>query len=196
MLVVTSNVRQVSKWLSRVERQQVPFATAVSLTRTAKDAQTNLEKRLGRVFDRPTPFTRRAIAIRPARKTRLVARVLVKDIQARYLLLQETGGVRRPQRRALILPSAARRNQYGNLPRGAVKRMLARPDTFSGTVAGVAGIWQRKGRRLKLLVAYEGRAVYRPRFGFRDTAAKTARARFDHHLRRELAKAIATARGA
>ena len=191
---VGTTIRQFRRRLTAIQRRQLPFATALALTATAKDVQRNVEKAIDRGFDRPTPFTRRAIGITAARKTRLIASVFVKRIQAQYLAVQETGGERRPRGRALVLPAAARLNRYGNLPRGAVRRLLGRPDTFSGTVRGIAGIWQRRGRSVSLVVAYEPKARYRPRLGFMDTARKTARARFPIQMRRALERALATAR--
>ena len=52
----------------------------------------------------------------------------IKAKQAEYLGIQETGGERLPRGRALVLPSQARVNQYGNIPRKAVARALSRPN--------------------------------------------------------------------
>ena len=67
-------------------------------------------------------------------------------------------------------------NRYGNLAggQGRIKRLLAKKNTFQGTIGGVAGVWQRpkRGKRsrgdsgtieqsgLKLLVAYESSTQY------------------------------------
>lgn len=188
-----SNLEAFRRALDETGAREVPFAAARALTDTARDVETNTAKRLPKVFDRPTPFTLRGLFVKPARKARLVATVGFKDKQADYLALQETGGTRRPKGRALVVPASARVNRYGNLPRGAVRRALARPDTFSGTVRGVAGIWQRTRRGgVRLLVAYEDRARYEPRLGFDDGARKTALARFGRHFARRFAEAVET----
>ncbi|GAB5376485.1 MAG: hypothetical protein AcusKO_29470 [Acuticoccus sp.] len=178
----------------------MPFATSLALTETARDIETNVNKRIGRVFDRPTPFTKRAVFVQRASKAKLVATVGIKDKQAEYLELQEEGGTRLPKGRALVMPVQARVNQYGNIPRKAVARAVARPDTFAGKVKGVGGIWQRakagrkRQRSIKLLYAFEAAAQYRPRFGFMDTARKTAEARFPSQFWRALARAVSTAK--
>jgi hypothetical protein len=147
------------------------------------------------VFDQPTPFTQRGVAALPATKAKLYSRVVIKDAQAKYLGIQEDGGIRRPAARALVVPFQARLNRYGNLPRGGVRRLLARDDTFSGVVRGVGGIWQRnRDGTVRLLIAYEDQATYRPRFGFRRMVEKTARDRFDANFRRAFAEAMETAR--
>lgn len=198
---VSHNIRQVERGLSDFARRQLPFATALALTRTARDIKANSEKRLRRRLDRPTPFTLRAFAVRRATKRRLAAEVFAKDRQAAYLSFAEDGGTRRPKGEAIVVPAErTRRNRYGNMPRGAIGRALARGDTFSGDPAGPrgGGIWKRVGRKgrggLRLVADYAKRAVYRPRLGFEDGAVKTTRARLPAHLTAALAHAIRTAR--
>lgn len=194
-LSVKSNIAQFRRQMRREQRSQLPFATAVALTRTGKDAKAAVEKKLPDVFDRPTPFTQRGVAALPATKAKLYSRVLIKNAQANYLGIQEDGGIRRPAGRALVVPFQARLNRYGNLPRGGVRRLLARDDTFSGVVRGVGGIWQRnRDGTVRLLIAYEDQTTYRPRFGFKRMVEKTARERFDANFRLAFAEAMETAR--
>ena len=194
-LNVQSNVKQWSRRMAAVERKQVPFATAVALTKTAKDVERNTLKLLDRRLDRPTPFTKRGLFVKAANKHRLVAKVGFKPIQAAYLDKPERGGTRKPKGRAIIVPASQRLNRYGNLPKGSVQRLLARDDTFSGEVRGVPGIWQRnKKGGLKLLIAYVERATYKPQLRFQAGAMKTARARFPIQWRRAFESAVRTAR--
>ena len=161
-----------------------------------RDVEKAVEKRIATTFDRPTPYTQRAVYVRPASKSKLYAEVGIKDRQARYLEIQETGGTRQPKGRAIVLPVGARLNKYGNMPKGAVGRALARKDTFSGRIGGVAGIWQRqrKGQPPKLLYAYENDATYQPVFRFQATADEVARTRLRSNISRAMATAILTAR--
>lgn len=166
-VLTMTNAGDVEDWLSGIQRREIPFATALALTTLAKDIKEDIPSLLERRFDRPTPFTKRGAAIKAATKRNLESRVFIKDKQAAYLSIQSTGGVRRPKRKALVVPARTRRNKYGNLPRGSVKRLLARSDTFSGKVRGTPGIWQRmKSGRLKLLVSYAPQAAYKPRIDF------------------------------
>lgn len=183
--------------VQQVERRakQVEFATARALTWTGRDAKPDLEQHITNVFDRPTPFTKRAVAALPARRGNLVSRVLIKDAQAKYLGTQEEGGTRTPKGRAIVVPSSARTNRYGNLPRGAIRRMLARSDTFSANIGGTGGIWQRqRSGGLKLLVAYTQTAQYSKRFGMRDKVRGFAMEKFPQAFDKSLAQAFATAR--
>lgn len=131
----------------------------------------------------------------PATKASLSARVHLKDVQAAYLGLQITGGVRTPKKRALVLPGAGLKlNQYGNIPRNKVKQLLARPDTFSGRVGNVAGIWQRTRKGLKLMLLYEPKAQYRKRFPFYEIVADVVRRRLTANLDAAIALAVRSAR--
>lgn len=175
--------------------RQIPFALALGLTTAAQKAKGAVERQIDRAFDRPTPFTRRAVGITRATKTTLSATVFIKDAQAAYLFRQEVGGQRRPVKRALLIPVGAKLNQYGNLSQNQLKRLLTRPDTFSGTIGGVGGIWQRqKLGSPKLLIAFAPHAEYEPRFGFVDTVEASVRATIADDLREAWARATASAR--
>lgn len=190
-----SNLRQFRKTLLREQRSQLPFATAQALTMTGRDAKVGVEDRIGKAFDRPTSFTKRAAASLPASKTRIYSRVLIKDRQAEYLGIQERGGARLPARTAIPVPVGARLNQYGNMPRGALRRLLARADTFSGTVRGIGGIWQRdKSGGVKLLIAYQPKAQYKPAFEFKETVKRLAAERFPKNFQTAFSRALETAR--
>ena len=194
-LSMDSNIAAFRRKMLKEQKSQLPFATARALTWTGREVKEQTERRIERAFDRPTSFTKRGVAAFPASKSRMYSRVLIKDRQAEYLSLQETGGTRTPDGRALVVPVGARTNRYGNLPRGGVRRMLARSDTFSGRVRGVAGIWQRtRGGSVKLLVSYEPRAEYRPRFEFAERARREARRRFPDNFERSFKQAMDTAR--
>lgn len=196
MIVIGDNIARFERSLGQ-HQSQVPFAIATGINDTLNDVKLAEERRLPLVFDRPTPFTRKGLMIRRATKTRLAGEVRYKDIQQKYLRLQQTGGERKPKGRALVVPVGQRLNQFGNLSRGAIKRLLARPDVFSGEVRGVAGIWQRpksRGGKMKLLIAYEPSAKYQPRLAFREHARQVATRVLQQNLARAWRRAIQTAR--
>jgi hypothetical protein len=189
--------------LSDLGRKQLPFATAMALNDTAESVKRVEELEIDRAFDRPTPFTRRALYMRRASKGRLTAQVGVKSLQAKYLKLQATGGVRRPAGSALVVPVSARKNKYGNLARGAVKKSLKRADVFvAGKRRGKtghlrAGVYQRpkrSGQPLKLLVAFEPRAEYSPRWDFQSLAMRRASGVFPDRFKARLVQAIRSAK--
>jgi hypothetical protein len=190
-----ADFRPMTRALDDLGKKQIPFAAARALNDTAQAAQIRVKRELPSIFDRPTPFTLNAIGIERASKSKLQARVFVKDKQAAYLEVQETGGTKTPKKRAFLLPRGLRRNQYGNMPKGAVASARAKPTTFSGTVGGVPGLYQRmKNGAAKLLAFYATRASYKPRFGFKQRTLKTAKAVWPSAFRQSLAKALSTAR--
>ena len=199
---ISSNVSALRATLDDIARTQVPFATALALTGAAKQAQADIRAQMPSIFDRPTPFTLNGIATTPARKSDLTASVFVKDVQAKYLGIEEDGGTRSPAGTALVIPVDAKVNAYGNMTKNQIATLLARPDVFSGVVNGIAGIWQRplrgkKGqikRPIRLLVAYEKSATYRPRFGFVDRVTKSVNASLPGLLNAAIARALTSKR--
>lgn len=141
---VTHNFPQVSAALARA-KSQVPFALARALTKTAQDVRAAQRKEIERVFDRPTPFTRNAVYMRPATKVRLQAEVWLKDNGSRpnHLLPQIEGGARplkrfeqrlvmtgymQPTERA-VPAAGARLDAYGNMSRGQINQILSQLKT-------------------------------------------------------------------
>ncbi|MBW8640395.1 hypothetical protein K1W69_24600 [Hoeflea sp. WL0058] len=172
-------------------QRQIAFVEASTATKTAGDCKRALERSIDREFDRPVKYTQNAIAIRPALKSRPVARVFVKDRQADYLIYQARGGVRTPKGKALVMPVNARLNRYGNLSRNYLKNQLAKPNVFSGKVNGVAGVYQRmKSGRMKLLVAFESEARYRKRWNPDSIVRRTAQRMMPIHYRNQLSAAF------
>lgn len=198
MISFDHNIRAFERQLSGLAQRQLPFATSLALNDTADTIKRNAERSLDRDLDRPTPFTKRGLMVLRSSRRRLEATVLFKDRQASYLAWQEEGGTRRPLRRAIPVPVGVRLNRYGNMTRGRVRALLARRDVFSGNPTGRAGgIYQRTGkggRKLRLLVAWEGSATYRPRLNFRRSAERTAVHYFPIALDRAMRRALATAR--
>jgi hypothetical protein len=179
-------------------RRQLPFALARALTETARQTAAEMTRALPSIFDRPTPFTLRAMAIKPARKENLEAWVFIKDIQARYLKLEETGGAREPEPGSpLVVPVDATLNQYGNIPRGALSRLKGtkRGQVFVGTIKGVTGFWQRGPfHSIRLLAALHREEQYRPRFRYAERVRASVERIFPAELSKQLERALATAK--
>jgi len=195
---VRSDWRAFRDQVEGLRKDQLPFATARALTETAKAAQREVTAALPSIFDRPTPFTMQAIGITAARKTDLRALVFVKDVQARYLRLEETGGERVQKPGAPVLPPVdVPLNAFGNIPRGLLKKLKGkkRGQVFVGTVKGVYGFWQRGPlHSIRLLAAFRPRARYQPRFHFITRVQAVAARVFLPTLARTYADALRTAR--
>ncbi|SDS20839.1 hypothetical protein SAMN05216421_1101 [Halopseudomonas xinjiangensis] len=96
------------KELARQEKQ-IPFATALALTRTAQIAERAIKQEMESVFDRPTRWTLNSLRLIPAKKTKLQARVDLKDEAAkgvpaaRWLNPEIKGGPRQDKRSEKLL---------------------------------------------------------------------------------------------
>lgn len=197
---IREDYRRMERILTDFERRQLPFATARALTQTVQLAKVEEERRLSTAFDRPTPFTQRAIAIVTASKSTLRAEVFVRPIQAGYLALPEAGGMRRPKKAALVNPANTRLNQYGNIPYKALARLKRRRDVFVGKVGNVGGLWQRpkpvKGKvgKLKLLMRFAGPQRVKRNPWFMPVIHRVARQQWRPLMREALAEALRTAR--
>ncbi|WP_242183112.1 hypothetical protein [Sphingomonas sp. CARO-RG-8B-R24-01] len=148
------NIRADLKPLHRafvdLKAKQAPFATALALTTLAKGVQAAEDAEIAKTFSKSTPFTRNAIAIVPATKSKPVAIVFPKDVQAAYLAPYVVGGNRSlGSKQGMLVPIGAATNQYGNLTKGQLARLKGKPNVFVGSVTfrkngkTVNGVWQR-----------------------------------------------------
>lgn len=193
---VATDVAKLTSHLRDIEQRQIPFATATALTAVAKHAQASITAQLPSIFDRPTPFTMRAIGMTPARKSDLTATVLVRPLQARYLELEETGGFRTSvSGKSLPEPIAIPTNAYGNIPRGKIAQLATKPGYFIGTIKGVKGLYQRPKRgAMRLLARFVTGWSIKPKFRFAERVGIDVRATLPAAMRAALDKALSTAR--
>lgn len=142
---VKGDIGAIEKHLSGLARDQVPFATALALTKTAQFIEQKIKEEIQRVFDRPTKFTLNSTFVRPATKQRLSAEVKIKDesfkavAPIKWLAPQIYGGTRTLKRFEQRLVSAnamppghfavpasgADFDSFGNMSRGEIVRMLS-----------------------------------------------------------------------
>ncbi|WP_405120729.1 hypothetical protein [Pseudomonas leptonychotis] len=84
MISVTfKGLRERRQTLDRLEREQLPFAAALALTRTAQGVQEELRAEMEVAFDRPTRATLNSLYVQPATKAKLEAKVFIKDGRSR-----------------------------------------------------------------------------------------------------------------
>lgn len=199
---VDSNIREIIKGLSDLERKQLPYAQSVALNRTAFQAREDMKHQMQAKLDRPTPYTLRSVRVKKATKRKLEAIVFINEAQAEYLQYVFTGKTKFPKRKALVTPSKnTRLNKYGNMPRGKLQRLLSDGKHFSGVPNGTdlpAGIYRRMGRggrsRLKLIVQYKKRQEYTKKLDFKSVVSSSVTRNFDSNFHRALALANRTAR--
>lgn len=207
---IKADTKQVKRFLSNVQKQQIPFATARAITQTLQVAKKDVLRQLDKDIDRPTPFTRRAFRVDGANKKTLRGRLFALPKQNEYLQFQIFGGVRRPKGIALALrpakpgPKGIRLNRFGNIPPAQQARAQLAKGAFSATINGVSGIWKaptktksgklRKGSRMQLLLAYEKQAVYRPRYRFFERGQNSIRVNWPRIFNKSFRDALRSAR--
>ena len=213
IISVKTDFQKFRRTLDTLGRQQLPYAASLALNQTARTAREDVTRALPAIFStkgyQSVPFTMRAIGTTMARKSNLRVEIFVKRQQAKYLAIEETGGlrVRAPGAPVLTPVDVDVAATHGNIPRGLLRKLLEEPETyFLARIRGVYGLWERvsgpgrqsthvlrSARGLRLLVAFRERAIYRPRFGFGERVRVSAEANFVPALEVGMAKAIATA---
>lgn len=177
------------KYLRKIEKQS-RYANAVALTKTAWDVRAEEMEALDRYLQKPTPFTKRAFRVQRATKRRPMSSVYAAPIQEQYLQHQVYGGVSKGH----VPGKKQKLNAYGNLPRRATKRK----NTFSATIGGVSGVWQRKGRgknkRVELVAHFPKSRKYSKRLPFHRVARAAVNKKFPVHYRQEFKRAMRSAR--
>lgn len=179
----------LAREISDIQRKQIPFALILAQTRLATHRiKPGINQVMSKRLDRPTPTTLRSLFVQAATKSR-GAKVWFKDswttgIPADTYLQQAVQGGARPHKRfekSLIaqglmkagqnaVPNRGLLNQYGNVSRGVMTRILSGLGAaesrrgyqanatgsqrsrrkgnaeryFVGTVGNESGIWERK----------------------------------------------------
>jgi len=164
--IKADGLRDVISHLESVKKQ-IPFATAVALTRTAQLIKKGTLDVMRSRLDRPVPITMNSLYVKPATKAKLEARVWFKDSWSsgipadKYMQAAVYGGSRRHKRfeQALIarqimkpnqyaIPAKEFLNQYGNITGGLAKKVLSglgAAETVSGYQANATN--SKRSRR-------------------------------------------------
>lgn len=133
----------IQRQLIRLEEREIPFAMALTATRTAKAAQMALKDEIGRVFDNPTPWILNSTYILAAKKNNPKAVVYAREwggTPAPTTLTPQIEGGERQYKRSEgalraggYLPNGwqvapgpgAKRDKYGNINRGQLQQVLS-----------------------------------------------------------------------
>lgn len=218
---VTGDFNRMAQQLRDLAEKQARYAAAVALTRTAQDAAKALNDEMPKYLDKPTPFTQRAFTVKRASKIDLQAVVFAKDAQAKYLQYQVAGGSRAPSRKAQRLPTAIKLNEFGNIPKGEIAKLISmakagkRLTKARGKKLGISsklnlfygdpghgrppGIYKRvvngdEQILVPLIVFPEVTAKYRPRLPMRTIVQRVVNERFSVNFRAAWSEAVRTSR--
>lgn len=146
-ITVRVDVERTIRRLTLLQREQIPFASALSTFRVAKKIIKAEKEEMRRKFDRPTPYTLNSLEINPKRpdKSKPSAQVWLKYFAGKgtpaekYLLPEIDGGSRNLKRfekaliAARVMPAgcfavpgkSAKKDAYGNMSRGQIVQILS-----------------------------------------------------------------------
>ncbi|MGK0269493.1 MAG: hypothetical protein ACI88H_000124 [Cocleimonas sp.] len=219
------------KSLDALEKEQLPFALALTATWTAQDIQAEEKKVIAHVFDNPSPYVINSVRVKAARKDNPIAAVWVNDGStgkggniAETLSAEIWGGRRKPKgftqvmRTKGILKSNqylsaapnARRNQYGNISKASLKKVISdleNPNNPKGRVkyfmldddsgAGSAWnnvIWKKLGRNdmEPFLIISDEAPSYKKRLPFFEVAERILKKQIPINFEKAMDHAIAS----
>ncbi|MEN5126858.1 hypothetical protein [Pseudomonas alloputida] len=240
-ITIDADSAPLARDIADIQRKQIPYALMLAQTRLAtKRIKPGIAEVMGKRLDRPTPTTMRSLFAQSATKSR-AAKVWFKDqwttgIPADTYLKQAVQGGARPHKRfeksliahALMkageyaVPNPDLLNQYGNVSRGVMTRILSglgaaeskrgyqanasgskrskrKGNTeryFVGTVGEDTGVWERKPRKqvAPVFLYTDGAPGYRVIFPFFKIGENIANAHGQAELSKALREAILTAK--
>lgn len=151
---IKSNIKEVTKGLSSMQKKQIPFATMLALNDTAFALHKTYKKQTTQKFDDPTPFTQKGFRVEKAKKTNLTSVVFVDERREHYMKLQVDGGVRTPKNTAIVIPNTnnykGSKTKAGNIGKAAYNKIKRHKSKYFFGVPkgnqGSEGIWERYGR--------------------------------------------------
>ena len=191
---VKSNIKEITKFTTSVQKKQIPFATSVAINNTLFDLKKEMAKQMDKKLDRPTPFTKRGFFINKAKKNLLVGVLLMKDIVANYMQYQIEGGTRTTGKQIPVpYKPNARLNKFGNII-GKRTGLIKKNTQFIGNVSGTEGVYERTKQGLKLIIGFERSVTYRAKFPFYVIAEKFSSAVFDKKFAKAFERALRSAR--
>jgi hypothetical protein len=196
---VQSDIEAARRKLSSItEARQLRFATAVALTRSAREVQAEVRKNMPSRFTLRRDWVLKGIQVEKAKPADLVATVFSRDT---FMGLQEAGGPKSPLRNYLAIPTKAVRRTPRDIIRKADRPKALGDKAEVVEVKGHKYLALKKARRgrngngqLRLLYLLVPRAQIKARLGLAQDGMQVVRARFPDLLRQALAEAVARAR--
>ena len=192
---VIADLGGLKHFTKELVRKQLPFATAVALTRTAQEARDVARKHMAQRFTLRSTWPARGLQIQRAEKKDWPNVRAIVGHKDELFVLHETGGIKKSRqgRRIAIPTKAVRRTKTGKISRAQrPARALQRKRVFLAEDT----IRQRttKKTRRSILYLLRQRVRIRPTFGFRENVERTAGRVYAREFDKALTKAVKTAK--
>ncbi|MCP4352303.1 MAG: hypothetical protein GY795_43145 [Desulfobacterales bacterium] len=179
--------------------KQLPFATALALTNTAKKAQEKLRQGLGSKFTMRRTWVAKGIQVKAANKRQplhlMEAIIGSKD---EFMLRQELGGVKKGRSgHRIAIPVGARRTRKSvTTKRSWPTQVLKRKNVFilEQKFGREAIIQRNKSGDIKLLYLLQRKVKVKKRWDFRETVNEVAQEQFNSQFNKAFDRALDTAK--
>ena len=194
-VAVDTDITKLHHFLNESVRKQIPFATAVALTRVAQGAVNEVRGTLPRKFNLRSHRLPKGIQMNRAEKKdwpNITADVGSKDD---FMVLQETGGIKKAKSGSHVaVPTRLVKRTKGGKIRKAQK-----PSSImvkKGAIKTSSHIIRKRTKRNPLALMYTLKSAVRikPVFGMEETVVQHSRATYGKHFKREFAAALASQR--
>jgi hypothetical protein len=196
-LNVSSNIKDAERYLTSIQKKQIPFAAKGALDATAFDVQRAEKKAMQEQIDRPTPFTLSGVRVSKATKQALTAEVFIEKKRLSFISKLVHGG----ESESINQPVNQKLNKYGNIPRGRIAKAAQDPRFFFGIPKGrtgddLNGLWERtsKNTKIRQITRFKRTRVVKRQYHFYEVAQHETLKVFDKHLAQKLAFAFKTAK--
>ena len=201
-ITIKFDFAELSSNLNEMARDQIPFASALALTRLAQEAQTFVRGDLPSHFIIRNGWAQRGIQVKAASKKdwpQAEAEVGTRD---EFMARQMLGGVKTSLTgRQLAIPKAARMSPQALTPKSKwPSALLKKAGIFlqtpkTGNMAGRTAVFQRMRPSpwrypLKTLYLFRGRISVKKRYDLEQTVEKIVASRYDETFGKALAYAI------
>lgn len=194
-----TNARELSAGVRLFARTEIPFATAVALTRLAQDSVAEQRRQMPKRMKIRSKGVLRLVTLKRAEKRDHPRAFSLVGVRAEFLARHERGGIVRPTKaKRWAIPTARiKRTVKGKIRKAQRPRRLLEKKNVWGERSGPGAIRRRPrggGGRIETLYLYRPKIRLKPRLELRKTVRQTVRRMYRRRFNEELTKAVRSRR--
>lgn len=200
MYGIKVDTRKFNRHLTDIARRQIPFASAKTLTMTAKDAQKSLQVEIAAVMTLRTPEVNKGVIVTPARKADGIHRMQSIVGHRSWYMAQQMGKrivTRKPRSgKYEYIPRGVRKTKTGKISRNyKIKNVFKLKGTYiTKPKNGRAAIFKRVNGRPVLLYSAIKKQTITPKMDMFETSGRVAKKQMPRNFIKAMRSAMRTAR--
>lgn len=207
LITLKSNSIDVAASLDRVARDQIPFASALALTRLANDARADVRGSLNQFFNIRRGWVAKGIQTEIASKRDWPMQQSVVGTKNDFMARQELGGDKTGRSGKMLAMPTTKASERSDVttPGKWPSRLLAKggkrkyfvQKLKTGPNAGRSAVMRRTGNGatpLQVLYILKSKVHVPAHWRFRDTVERTVQGKWSVYFGQALARALATAK--